>query len=156
RRQRRERVPARAGAVRRRLGPGVRGRGHRRDRGRRVHLVRRLRGAAAGPKAGRRLLVTGRDRDRPRRRRLGAAAPDRRPDDRPGRERRRPSWPSRSESGRDPLVTIDALIEGELERFRREHPRSAELYERARGSLFGGVPMPWMMLWAGGYPVAVE
>ena len=23
------------------------------------------------------------------------------------------------------------------------------------GSLFGGVPMPWMMLWAGGYPIAV-
>jgi glutamate-1-semialdehyde aminotransferase len=50
---------------------------------------------------------------------------------------------------------IDALIERELERFRAEHPRSAELHERARGSLFGGVPMPWMMLWAGGYPVAV-
>jgi glutamate-1-semialdehyde 2,1-aminomutase len=50
---------------------------------------------------------------------------------------------------------IDELIARELERFRREHPRSAELYARARGSLFGGVPMPWMMLWAGGYPVAV-
>ncbi|WP_028061657.1 transaminase [Candidatus Solirubrobacter pratensis] len=50
---------------------------------------------------------------------------------------------------------IDALIERELERFRTGHPRSAELHERARGSLFGGVPMPWMMLWAGGYPVAV-
>ena len=50
---------------------------------------------------------------------------------------------------------IDALIERELARFRAEHPRSAELHERARGSLFGGVPMPWMMLWAGGYPVAV-
>ena len=51
---------------------------------------------------------------------------------------------------------IDALIERELARFRAEHPRSAELHERARGSLFGGVPMPWMMLWAGGFPVAVE
>jgi glutamate-1-semialdehyde aminotransferase len=50
---------------------------------------------------------------------------------------------------------IDALIERELERFRAEHPRSAALHERARGSLFGGVPMPWMLLWAGGYPVAV-
>ena len=50
---------------------------------------------------------------------------------------------------------IDALIERELARFRSEHPRSAELHQRARGSLFGGVPMPWMMLWAGGYPVAV-
>ena len=41
-------------------------------------------------------------------------------------------------------------------RFRADHPRCAALHERARGSLFGGVPMPWMMLWAGGYPVAVD
>jgi glutamate-1-semialdehyde aminotransferase len=48
------------------------------------------------------------------------------------------------------------LLEVELERFRAEHPRSAELHERARRSLFGGVPMPWMMLWAGGFPVVAE
>jgi glutamate-1-semialdehyde 2,1-aminomutase len=47
------------------------------------------------------------------------------------------------------------MLDAELERFRAEHPRCWELHERARGSLFGGVPMPWMMLWAGGYPVAV-
>jgi glutamate-1-semialdehyde 2,1-aminomutase len=51
---------------------------------------------------------------------------------------------------------LKALLEAELEGFRAEHPRSAELHERARRSLFGGVPMPWMMLWAGGFPVAVE
>jgi glutamate-1-semialdehyde 2,1-aminomutase len=51
---------------------------------------------------------------------------------------------------------IEALIERELRDFARDHPRSAELYERARGSLFGGVPMPWMALWAGGHPVVVE
>src|SRR4051794_27733167 len=48
-----------------------------------------------------------------------------------------------------------AMLDAELERFRAEHPRCWELHERARRSLFGGVPMPWMMLWAGGYPVAV-
>jgi glutamate-1-semialdehyde 2,1-aminomutase len=48
------------------------------------------------------------------------------------------------------------LLEAELERFRGEHPRSAEFHERARRSLVGGVPMPWMMLWAGGYPVVAE
>jgi glutamate-1-semialdehyde 2,1-aminomutase len=48
------------------------------------------------------------------------------------------------------------LLDAELERFRSEHPRSAELHERARRSLVGGVPMPWMMLWAGGFPVVVE
>src|SRR4051794_35383173 len=54
------------------------------------------------------------------------------------------------ENGRTPRV-----IEKELARFRAEHPRCFELHERARGSLFGGVPMPWMMMWAGGYPVSV-
>ena len=55
-----------------------------------------------------------------------------------------------SERGRSRL---SALLEQELERFRAEHPRSAELHERARRSLVGGVPMPWMMRWAGGFPV---
>jgi glutamate-1-semialdehyde 2,1-aminomutase len=41
----------------------------------------------------------------------------------------------------------------ELERFAREHPRSRELFERARGSLISGVPMTWMAKWAGGHPV---
>jgi glutamate-1-semialdehyde 2,1-aminomutase len=51
---------------------------------------------------------------------------------------------------------LTQLLEVELERFRAGHPRSAELHERARKSLFGGVPMPWMMLWAGGFPVVAE
>jgi len=58
-------------------------------------------------------------------------------------------------------VTIDRgrlrrLLDAELDRFRAEHPRSAEFSERANRSLFGGVPMPWMMLWAGGYPVVAD
>jgi glutamate-1-semialdehyde 2,1-aminomutase len=48
---------------------------------------------------------------------------------------------------------LATLLERELADFAERHPRSRELYERARGSLFGGVPMPWMMLWAGGFPV---
>src|SRR3954470_8968561 len=51
---------------------------------------------------------------------------------------------------------LQDLLESELERFRAEHPRSAELHEQARRSLFGGVPMPWMMLWAGGFPIVAE
>jgi glutamate-1-semialdehyde aminotransferase len=55
-------------------------------------------------------------------------------------------------------ATIDrdrlrALLEEELRDFRERHPRSREAHERARRSLVGGVPMPWMMRWAGGYPV---
>src|SRR5205085_6477608 len=45
------------------------------------------------------------------------------------------------------------LMERELERCRREHPRSLELTERAKASLLGGVPMHWMVRWAGGFPV---
>jgi len=45
------------------------------------------------------------------------------------------------------------LLARELERFRDEHPRSRALHERALRSLVGGVPMPWMMRWAGGFPV---
>ncbi len=49
------------------------------------------------------------------------------------------------------------LLARELERFERTHPRSRELSERARRSLLSGVPMHWMMRWAGGFPVfAVE
>ncbi len=41
-------------------------------------------------------------------------------------------------------------------RFVAEHPRSAELAERARGSLLAGVPMPWMTRWPGSFPLFVE
>ena len=45
------------------------------------------------------------------------------------------------------------LLERELERFEREHPRSRELTKRAHASLLSGVPMHWMVRWAGGFPV---
>jgi glutamate-1-semialdehyde 2,1-aminomutase len=48
------------------------------------------------------------------------------------------------------------LLSKELSDFVERHPRSGELYERTQQSLFGGVPMPWMMLWAGGFPVFAE
>ena len=48
---------------------------------------------------------------------------------------------------------LSALLEREVDAFTAARPRSRELYERARGTLLGGVPMPWMMRWAGGFPV---
>jgi glutamate-1-semialdehyde 2,1-aminomutase len=52
---------------------------------------------------------------------------------------------------------LDDLLSRELERFEREHSRSHELTTRAERSLLAGVPMPWMIRWAGGFPVfAVE
>jgi len=51
---------------------------------------------------------------------------------------------------------VAALLEREERRFEGEHPRSRELFERARGSLLGGVPMNWMVRWAGAHPVFVH
>src|SRR2546423_6131354 len=51
---------------------------------------------------------------------------------------------------------ISALMTREEERFVELHPRSGALFERAKRSMLGGVPMPWMMEWAGPYPVFVE
>ncbi len=48
---------------------------------------------------------------------------------------------------------VGQLLEGELERFEREHPRSRELARKAEESLLQGVPMPWMVRWAGGFPL---
>ncbi|HEX5898996.1 MAG TPA: aspartate aminotransferase family protein, partial [Solirubrobacteraceae bacterium] len=48
---------------------------------------------------------------------------------------------------------LAAVHQAELERFAREHPRSRELFERAKGSLVSGVPMTWMAKWVGGHPV---
>lgn len=49
---------------------------------------------------------------------------------------------------------LGELLEGELRRFEELHPRSAEAVQ-SRDALFGGVPMPWMMHWAGEYPVVM-
>jgi glutamate-1-semialdehyde 2,1-aminomutase len=51
---------------------------------------------------------------------------------------------------------LSTALEEELARFGNEHPRSRELYERAERSLVGGVPMPWMMRWAGGFPIFLD
>ena len=41
-------------------------------------------------------------------------------------------------------------------RFVDAHPRSLALFERAKQTLVGGVPMNWMQRWPGGIPVFVE
>ena len=48
------------------------------------------------------------------------------------------------------------LTEREERRFVEARPRSAELSARARGSLLDGVPMNWMVKWAGRFPVFVD
>ena len=48
------------------------------------------------------------------------------------------------------------LLAREEQRFVAEHPRSHALFERAQRSLLGGVPMHWMVRWAGRFPVFVR
>jgi glutamate-1-semialdehyde 2,1-aminomutase len=50
----------------------------------------------------------------------------------------------------------ERLLERELQSFEETHPRSRALSERARSSLLAGVPMQWMLRWAGGFPVYAE
>ena len=50
---------------------------------------------------------------------------------------------------------LHKLMEIEERRFVADHPRSAELFDRAKRSMLAGVPMPWMTEWAGPYPVFV-
>jgi glutamate-1-semialdehyde 2,1-aminomutase len=51
---------------------------------------------------------------------------------------------------------IAALLADEERRFRETHPRSLALAERAARSLLGGVPMHWMVRWAGGFPLFAD
>ncbi|HSP07405.1 MAG TPA: transaminase, partial [Acidobacteriota bacterium] len=41
-------------------------------------------------------------------------------------------------------------------RFLETHPRSHELFLRAKSSLLAGVPMNWMVRWAGSFPIFVK
>ena len=54
------------------------------------------------------------------------------------------------------MATLVELHAREESRFVDTHPRSRELAERARASLFEGVPMHWMRKWPGGFPVFVR
>jgi glutamate-1-semialdehyde aminotransferase len=51
---------------------------------------------------------------------------------------------------------LGALHDVERERFVAQHPRSKELFERAKASLHDGVPMNWMVRWASPFPLFVE
>ena len=51
---------------------------------------------------------------------------------------------------------LPQLIAQEEEQFRQAHPRSQQLFQEARIHLPGGVPMHWMVRWAGPFPLFVE
>ncbi len=51
---------------------------------------------------------------------------------------------------------LPPLMEREKAFFVRSHPKSQKLFERARRSMMGGVPMNWMSKWPGGFPVFID
>ena len=51
---------------------------------------------------------------------------------------------------------LERLMASELAAFERANPRSRALFERAQGSLLDGVPMNWMVKWAGAFPLFVD
>jgi glutamate-1-semialdehyde 2,1-aminomutase len=53
-------------------------------------------------------------------------------------------------------LSLDQLIARERDEFARSHPRSKELHDQARASLLAGVPMSWMTMWPGGFPLYQE
>jgi glutamate-1-semialdehyde 2,1-aminomutase len=57
--------------------------------------------------------------------------------------------PDRVPGGRE----IGAKLAEERERFAAANPRSAAAHAEATRHLLGGVPMPWMAKWAGGFPI---
>ncbi len=51
---------------------------------------------------------------------------------------------------------LEALLVAEEKKFHADHPESHALFQQARQSMQGGVPMLWMIRWAGTFPVFVR
>src|SRR5581483_2835137 len=51
---------------------------------------------------------------------------------------------------------LKSLMEREQKKFVAERPKSKALFERAQKSMLAGVPMNWMMKWAGAFPPFVR
>jgi glutamate-1-semialdehyde aminotransferase len=51
---------------------------------------------------------------------------------------------------------LHGLLAAEAASFADRHPRSRAMHERARRSLLDGVPMNWMVKWAGPFPLFLE
>ena len=63
--------------------------------------------------------------------------------------------PVASPTGVEP-ARVRELLERELGAFADRHPRTKALHQHARESLVDGVPMNWMVKWAGPFPLFLE
>ena len=48
---------------------------------------------------------------------------------------------------------INSLMKREEVRFIAERPKSQALFEQAKSTLIGGVPMQWMAVWSSPFPI---
>lgn len=51
---------------------------------------------------------------------------------------------------------VTQLLADEVELYARARPRSQKLYSEGQDCLFGGVPMPWMTIWPGSFPIYLD
>ena len=51
---------------------------------------------------------------------------------------------------------LKAVLAEEIRRFNQTHPRSLALFEQAKAHWHDGVPMNWMVRWAGAVPIFVQ
>lgn len=51
---------------------------------------------------------------------------------------------------------LQKKLQDEITAFEKHHPKSKELFEKARQTMLGGVPMNWMVKWASPYPLFVK
>jgi len=65
------------------------------------------------------------------------------------------SEPVATRTGVSP-TRVQELLDRELARFAERHPRTHALHAHARESLLDGVPMNWMVKWAGPFPLFLE
>lgn len=54
------------------------------------------------------------------------------------------------------LERVRELLIREQESYLEKHPISKSMFDEACSNLVGGVPMSWMRIWAGGFPIFVE
>jgi glutamate-1-semialdehyde 2,1-aminomutase len=56
----------------------------------------------------------------------------------------------------DPRASLPALIHRERAAYRAANPRSAAAFTASGSHLLGGVPMTWMRMWSGGFPLYLD
>lgn len=58
--------------------------------------------------------------------------------------------------GKITLEKVKGLLKREEERYAKDHPGSEKLFAEAKKNYVSGVPMSWMRIWSGGFPLFVE